>query len=863
MSYDVFISYQSRDVRLAEGLNARLLREGWSVWFDRVRLQPGYNWHREIEAATEASRIVVPVVTANWKTSDWCRFETYGAERIVPLLFRGEWAQVAPAPLQHFQYFDLRDQDRADWSRIFSAIRAYLAERAPEKLPRVAALAYAHNPYFVGREKLLLEIHEQLHPAPMTTLAQASAHVITGVGGVGKTTLAREYADKFWRLYHDLLWVRADCALLSTEFARLAVELGLIRNPSQDANEDAKAALRELNGRTPRLLILDNAIDEQSIQPWLPTTGGCSILITSRFARWSPVMRAVGVDVLTPEAARMLLMSRGISGAGSNIRGADRLAAELGYLPLALEQAAALMLKIRVGFDDYLELYAKRRRQLLAARFLGATNYPDSVATTWQTTVAHVGKHARPILGLLAHFAADDIPVSLLEQTEWMPQSFLSWSTWKRRILRILFDKSTEAAPPPFLLREALAELADFSMIEFRADAVSVHRLVQAVQMDRQRNRSRKTWARRAVLGLYRAFPAADYENLLQCARLLPHARVAAAAASRWKFRFNQAALLFNQVAIYLQRRGQYPEAEPFFVQALDIWRKSWLGKFNPNFATGLSNLGILYNEKGEYSKAEPILLNALALKPRFLRQQDPTVANILSGLATIYSNRGDYAAAEAKYQEAREIRRTTVGERGYLYAESLNNLASLYVATNKYFEAEQLYQEALQITRLKMSDNHPVVTQIKQNLAVVYYKLKKYAEAEHLYCSALVTREAALGTDHPDLAYILTNMGKLYRDQGRHADAEQVLLRATKLRCAVFGDHYPELARTLSILGTVYEASGKQQEAEAIHSRALEIVSATIGEKDPLAVVVKQNYMAYHRAANCTVEAEQFEAPN
>jgi tetratricopeptide (TPR) repeat protein len=823
MEHDLFISYRSRDLDLAERLYARLRDQGFRVWFDKARLNPGFDWHREVEVASEASRVIIPVLTPDWKTSEWCRFETYGGERIVPLLFAGEWSDVAPPALQHFQYVDVRQPERTDWSALSATIRGYLNVPAPQKVSRVASLRYSHNAYFVGREQLLLDIYERLHPAPSTALTSAPVHAISGIGGVGKTTLAREYAEKFWRLYQDILWVSADAPMLQTEFARVALELRLVQAPSRDANDDARSALRELNSRTPRLLIVDNAVQEESIQQWLPTTGSCKTIVTSRFAGWSAAVHAIGIDVLGREAARELLMRRSNLEGQVHWLGADRLAEELGCLPLALEQAAAFMFKVKINFDEYLALYARHRHEMLAERARGGTQYPASVATTWRTTIKHVSNDARSILRLIAHLAPEDIPMSLLKN-----------------------EVRTTLA-----LHNALGELAEYSMIRLGNGTLGVHRLVQAVQQDDESERNRRAWAKRAVLAVSRAFPAAGYENFMDCARLLPHARAAAAAVSQWKFRFGEAALLLNQVAIYLQRRGQLAEAEPFFLQALDIWRASLLGRFNPYVATGLSNLGILYNEQGKYSAAEIVLVQALALRPRFLRPQDPLAAGILSALAIVHESRSDYAPAETCYREAIEIRRRTVGARGELYAESLSNLANVYSKTHRYAEAEQCYLEALDITRQRRGENHPVFTQISQNLAVLYYRQGRYAEAEALYLDALKTREAALGPDHPDLAYILTSLGKLYRDERKHNNAKQLFLRAVKLRSAAFGETHPELARTLSYLGTVYTALGEHDEAETVHRRARDIVRATLDGEHPLAATVRENHEASLRAAN------------
>src|SRR5947209_301294 len=102
-SMDVFISYASDDLRFAEEVHRRLTAAGLSVWFDKARLRRGFEWHKEIEAGCEASRVVLPVLTPHWKLSEWTKFETYGAEAVIPLIFEGNVAEIFTPPLTRFQ----------------------------------------------------------------------------------------------------------------------------------------------------------------------------------------------------------------------------------------------------------------------------------------------------------------------------------------------------------------------------------------------------------------------------------------------------------------------------------------------------------------------------------------------------------------------------------------------------------------------------------------------------------------------------------------------------------------------------------------------------------------------------------------
>src|SRR5262249_18050067 len=155
--------------------------------------------------------------------------------------------------------------------------------------------------------------------------------------------------------------------------------------------------------------IIDNAEDEQSIQPWIPATGDCHCLITSRFTAWSKEVSTYPVWVLDPDPAKELLLCV------SNLKGdeaADRVAKKLQYLPLALEQAAAYVAENPDGgFATYLSLYEKNEKFFLERKAIGTTNYPDSVYLTWRTTVDKLPEGARAMLRLHAFFAPTPFPV--------------------------------------------------------------------------------------------------------------------------------------------------------------------------------------------------------------------------------------------------------------------------------------------------------------------------------------------------------------------------------------------------------------------------------------------------------------------
>jgi hypothetical protein len=142
-------------------------------------------------------------------------------------------------------------------------------------------IPFARNPFFTGRKDLLERLHIQLQTTQAAALSQPQA--ISGLGGIGKTQLALEYAYRYRQEYQAVLWARAETMeALNASYTEVANVLNLPQRDAQEQEVIVQAVKNWLRGTKDWLLILDNADDLAMVQPFVPTVCPGHLLLTTR-----------------------------------------------------------------------------------------------------------------------------------------------------------------------------------------------------------------------------------------------------------------------------------------------------------------------------------------------------------------------------------------------------------------------------------------------------------------------------------------------------------------------------------------------------------------------------------------------------
>ncbi|KAI9761267.1 MAG: hypothetical protein M1840_001991, partial [Geoglossum simile] len=683
----------------------------------------------------------------------------------------------------------------------------------------VFSVPFEKDRQFVGREDILSQVEEQLQ-----IRHRVSLH---GLGGIGKSQIAIEYAYRFRNNNPKahVFWVYAASAVRfyqSYEDVARKLKLPRVDDPDVDARELVSDWFNnDDNGHW--LIILDNADDSDLFFPstdfdtpftqinvtkrplvdYLPRRldSQHSLIVTTR-------SRTLGEDLtngepcieilpFAPKEAIILLQSRvGRMADDQDESDVKRLLEILGYIPLAITQAAAFMRQNGMHLQKYVEALEKDEENLKDhlsterrdhRRELGI---PNSVFRTWRLSFDKIREQeprAAAILSLMAMLDRQQIPEKLLQRRD------------ERDV-----DFST-----------AIGSLEGLSLItkEVQQDKFTMHRLVQlSVHVWLEQQKEKSSQAEKALALLADRFPNGEHENRETCESFLPHAQAVLQHQFMSQSSVIHRATLLHNIGWFDWRQGRYDLAHKYSLEAYEINRER-LGSEDRQTLNSLTLVALVLQGQGKYEEAEKMNRRTLEGYEKALGAEHPDTLTSVSNLALMLQGQG-------KYEEVEKMnRRTLEGVEKALGAEhpdtltSVSNLASVLRDQGKYEEAEKMNRRALEGVEKALGAEHPDTLTSVSNLALVLRDQGKYEEAEKMNRRALERVEKALGAEHPDTLTSVSNLASVLQDQGKYEEAEKMNRRALEGVEKALGAEHPDTLTSVSNLASVLQDQGKYEE--------------------------------------------------
>ena len=811
---DFFVSHAGADRAWAEWVAWQLTEAGYTVELDVWDWAAGRNFVTAMSDALDRCDRVVALFSvayfdrSRYTTDEWTAAVLHmpgmAEGRLVPVRVEEVPAGQVPAVLRPLVFRDVfgvaeeqarrvlleavatpRHPDRkpvfpgrgtpGSLSRLGGA-----GPRLPGTMPRIWNVP-ARNPGFTGRDQLLVAVRERLLAGD-----RAVVQALCGMGGVGKTQLAAEYAYRFAGAYDLAWWVNSEQGgLIGDQFAALGAELGCVEASAGTAAVRA-VVLAELRDRGRWLLVFDNAENPEDVTPWLPGGGG-HVLITSRERGWAEIAAPVEVDVLARSESVVILQAR-VEGLGA--ADADRLAAELGDLPLAVAQAAGFMAETGMAAAEYRGLLRTRAGQLLEQGAPGS--YPGSLAAATgliADRLAGEDPAAAELASLCAFLAPEPIPEDLFSGAA-----------------DDLTGELAARAADPLAWRQTLAHLARQSLARIDHRGLQMHRLTQAILRDRlPPELAAVTRARtEAILAASSPGDTPNPATWPRWARLMPHILAANLTAAGWDLRG-----LACEACYYLLLRGDIRTAHDLASDLHRQWRER-LGSDDEHVLVMAHCLAWGLQGIGRYAAARDLDQDTLDRRRRVLGEDHRDTLTSVTGLAIDLRALGEVQAARDLDQDNLDRKRRMLGEDHPNTLTSATGLANDLRALGEVQAARDLDQDTLDRKRRMLGEDHPNTLDSATALANDLRALGEVQAARDLDQDTLDRRRRVLGEDHPNTLDSATALANDLRALGEVQAARDLDQDTLDRRRRMLGEDHPNTLDSATAVANDLRALGK-----------------------------------------------------
>jgi tetratricopeptide (TPR) repeat protein/V8-like Glu-specific endopeptidase len=656
-------------------------------------------------------------------------------------------------------------------------------------------IPYNKNFNFIGRESVLRSLENNLE--------ESNIQILTGMSGIGKTQLAVKYSYENINRYKYVFWVRADDNVnLFNDYISIGRELSIVNSNDKSEEEAMKKVSKWFSDNNEWLLIFDNCEEYNQIYNFIPNNKQGHIIITSKNPNWNKIREPIKVDLFNEKEAHKFLLTRtGII----EEEYADELSQILGYLPLALNQAAAYIEENNISFKDYIELYNKYNLRMFEKNY-DEKEYEYTIKYVWKISLSKIegiSGISIELIKFLSIFFNNKIP---------------NWII-KKNIDKLINVFSEELDILKY--NEAISILKKYALIDVNEKYCSIHCLIQTVIQNELKEKNEFNEFTENTLNFLCDILPKDLEKneeLIGVSDLIPHAY---SIINLIEYIDDSYITLLYKLGVSLRINAQYNEAELKTEEALKLAEEHY-GESNSKTLKVKNLLAGIIKEKGELNRAYDHYCNILKIEEEYFEDNDLNIGVTLNNIGLIEFGMGKYSKARETFTRAISYfdnEQESYGQVSTMYT----NLASANLRLGEYDEFNVNINKAISIILDAYGEDSIQYARALNAKGNFLLEQKNYEEARKQYEKAIIIDENIYEKNHIEvlnkknnLALCLANLGK---EEGE--EAEKLLLNSIDINTKSFGEKSEIVADNFHSLANIYFTQEKYELAVRYYSQA------------------------------------------
>lgn len=706
----------------------------------------------------------------------------------------------------------------------------------------------AQNKYFSGRTDVLENIDSLFNKEKEDTVT--ICQTISGLGGIGKTQLSIQYAYNYHYKYKTCIWfVDAESnSSIYNSFSVFIQQFNLFLPKNYNTNDLQRVIKAWLSENRGWLLIFDNLETVDMILPYLPDKIKGHILITTRNARLDYGTSYL-LDVFDLDEA-LIFMKKRLSKTNECkmeyykykdfSEKSIALIKRLGYLPLALEQAAAYIKEVRCSISDYLELLKQSSVDAFSDKYASPEYYTSIVTSTWNISFAALEDSSQQLINLCAYMGADNIPVKFFAEMR-----------------DLLPNPLKNALSKQLTLNRIVTGLRTYSLVSGTVEYINIHRLVQEVirkhhEIEEENNFGVNRWLQ-LDFNMLESYLPSSCEETNGVSQFMPIAIHAESIVRHYSILVKTESLklkvanLYDKIGNCYDDCGFFDNAFSNYLSSLQI-KELYLGKRHSETAIEYDNIGLLYTRTGNYSEAIKWHKKAIHILESSLGEKNLDTATAYNNLGLALVKNGDYDQGIYWYQKCIAIELKILGNEHIEIAADYNNMGEAYHQKHDEESALKYLMYALKIKEKQIGCMNSNIAITYNNLGSVYWKLKQYDNAIKYTQKSLNIYERVYGEKHPSFALEMANLASILADMGDLEKARHYYMKAIEVEISCLGLSHPETAKTIDGMGTTYLSDGQIELALPYFLLAYKSFTGNLNQKHSDVMLVYNHLQIVHK---------------